>query len=82
VSIFSRISDADLVLASRYFSGYVFSLRDQRTFNVGGAALISAIVQASGADETMVRTRLVALGVSVMWRTSSWNSRLGCDCRY
>ena len=59
---FRTLADTDLALAARYFSGYVFSLRDQRTINVGGAALIAAIIAASGALETTVRTRLVALG--------------------
>ncbi len=56
------LPDDDLALAARYFAGYVFSLRDQRTINVGGAALMSAILRVSNADETHVRTRLVALG--------------------
>ena len=59
---FQTLPDDVLALAARYFSGYVFSLRDQRTINVGGAALIAAIIAASGASETDVRTRLVALG--------------------
>jgi DNA ligase-1 len=57
-----RSPTMNLVRAARYFAGYVFSLRDQRTINVGGAALMSAILEISGADETHVRTRLVALG--------------------
>jgi DNA ligase-1 len=59
---FASLSDADLVEATRYFSGYVFSLRDQRTINVGGAALIASILAASDADEVAIRKRLVALG--------------------
>ncbi len=59
---FQTLEDEDLNRAARYFAGYVFSLRDQRTTNVGQSALVSAIVAASGADETRVRERLVALG--------------------
>jgi DNA ligase-1 len=59
---FASLSDADLLLGARYFAGYLFSLRDQRTANVGGAALISSILAATGSDETHFRTRLVTLG--------------------
>jgi DNA ligase-1 len=59
---FATLSDADLLLAARYFAGYLFYLRDQRTANVGGAALISSILAATGSDETSFRTRLVTLG--------------------
>jgi DNA ligase-1 len=37
-------------------------MRDPRTTNVGGAALIAAIEGASGADPALLRARLVALG--------------------
>ena len=59
---FAALSDDDLRHAARYFAGYTFPLRDQRTTNVGGAALLAAIIAVSGADETTVRERLVALG--------------------
>ena len=59
---FTALSDDDLRHAARYFAGYTFPLRDQRTTNVGGAALLAAIIAVSGADETTVRQRLVALG--------------------
>lgn len=59
---FGALGDDDLMLAARWLGGYTFSLRDQRTTKVGGAALASAIMSASGANETHVRTRLVALG--------------------
>ena len=58
----AALSDDDLRHAARYFAGYTFPLRDQRTTNVGGAALLAAIFAVSGADETTVRQRLVALG--------------------
>ena len=59
---FVALPDDDLRHAARYFAGYTFPLRDQRTTNVGGAALLAAIIAVSGADETTVRQRLVALG--------------------
>ena len=40
---FETLSDVDLVLAARFFAGQAFSLRDQRTTNIGGAALFNAI---------------------------------------
>ena len=49
-------------MAARYFAGYTFSLRDQRTTNIGGAALLSAVLEVTGADENHARARLVALG--------------------
>lgn len=59
---FGTLQDADLVHAVRWFAGYVFSLRDQRTTNVGGAALFTAIQAVSGSDATHLRERLVVLG--------------------
>lgn len=59
---FAALSDGDLLHAARYFAGSAFSLRDQRTTNVGGTALVAAILAVSGADETTLRRRLVALG--------------------
>ena len=59
---FAALPDDDLRHAARYFAGYTFPLRDQRTTNVGGAALLAAILAVSGADETTLRERLVALG--------------------
>ena len=58
----TSLEDADLLLAARYFAGYAFSLRDQRTTNIGTAALLTAIVAVSGADNTHIRERLVVLG--------------------
>ncbi len=58
----TSLGDDDLLHAARYFAGYAFPLRDQRTVNVGGAALLAAILSATGADEPALRARLVALG--------------------
>lgn len=59
---FLTLSDDDVLHTPRYFAGYIFSLRDQRTANVGGAALLRAILAVTGGDESRLRERLVALG--------------------
>ena len=59
---FNSLSDNDLVLAARYFSGYIFPLRDQRKINIGGAALLTAITAVSGEDKSALQAKLVKLG--------------------
>jgi len=61
-SYFTSLSDNDLVLAARYFSGYIFPLRDQRTINIGGAALLTAIAAVSQQEKSALQERLVQLG--------------------
>ncbi|MEG4508422.1 ATP-dependent DNA ligase [Microcoleus sp. F6_B4] len=61
-SYFTSLSDNDLVLAARYFSGYIFPLRDQRTINIGGAALLTAIAAVSQQEKLALQERLVQLG--------------------
>ncbi len=58
----AMLPDDDLLHAARYFAGQTFSQRDQRTTNVGGAALLASILGVTGGDETTLRTRLVTLG--------------------
>ena len=38
-SFFDPLPDRELAIAVRYFAGYTFPLRDQRTTNIGTAAL-------------------------------------------
>ncbi len=59
---FASLNDDDLVLAARFFAGSVFPLKDQRTLNIGGAALTKALLEVSQVDENVLRTRLVQLG--------------------
>ena len=59
---FSALGDDELLHAARYFAGTIFPLRDQRTVNIGGAALLAAIRAVTNADETHLRTRAVTLG--------------------
>ena len=58
----AALGDDDLARAARYFAGYAFPLRDQRTTSVGGATLVAAVAAVTGADADAVRTRLVELG--------------------
>lgn len=59
---FSTLSDDDLAITARYFAGYTFPLRDQRTTNVGGAALLAALTTVTQLELGILRSRLVALG--------------------
>jgi DNA ligase-1 len=59
---FQALSDADLVLAARYFGGTIFPQRDQRTANIGGAALFHAVQNVTNTPESTLSERLVAHG--------------------
>jgi DNA ligase-1 len=59
---FQSLSDTDLLHAARYFAGYIFTLRDQRTTNIGGAALMNALINVTGEDPTTLQTQLVKMG--------------------
>jgi DNA ligase-1 len=56
------LDDADLVRAARWMAARPFSLRDQRTVNVGGALLLRAVAAAAGTTREDLQPRLVALG--------------------
>jgi DNA ligase-1 len=56
------LADDDLVLAARYFGGTIFPLHDQRTANIGGAALFNAIQTVTNVAESTLGERLVAHG--------------------
>jgi DNA ligase 1 len=58
----ASIPDDDLPIAVRFISGRIFPLHDQRTINIGGAAVLGALEAVSGRDGTHLRERLVALG--------------------
>jgi DNA ligase-1 len=59
---FETLSDEDLVLAARFFAGQAFSLRDQRTTNVGSAALFNAISAATAVDVEELKRLTVVSG--------------------
>jgi DNA ligase-1 len=61
-AFFSRLSDNDLQIAARFFAGHIFALWDERTTNVGGAALFAAITGVTGFDRDTLYSRLVPLG--------------------
>jgi DNA ligase-1 len=53
---FLRSTDRDeVVLAARYFTGFIFPTGDERTLNVGGAAFSAVLQEVSGADDTEIR---------------------------
>ncbi len=59
---FNRLGSEDLVIAARFFAGYIFPLRDQRTINIGGAALQTAITTIANIEKSTFQQRLVKLG--------------------
>src|SRR5215831_16742722 len=61
-SFFSHLSEDDLQIAARFFAGHIFPLWDQRTTNIGGAALFAAITGVTGFDRDTLYSRLVPLG--------------------
>jgi len=48
-TFFEQLSDADLVIAARFFAGAPFPIADQRVLQVGGAAVRDAVLQLTGA---------------------------------
>lgn len=56
------ISDEDLPIAVRYIAGHIFPSHDQRTINIGGAAVLAALETLTGVDGSTIRERLVVLG--------------------
>ena len=48
------LDDASLTIAARFFSGIVFARHDQRTTNVGGSILSSALAELTGASEAIL----------------------------
>lgn len=47
----AALDDASLAIAARFFSGIVFARHDQRTTNVGGSILSSALAELTGASD-------------------------------
>ena len=61
-AFFGGTSDDDVARAARYAAGLVFPLADERTVNVGAAALLNATAAATGAEVDALRADLVRLG--------------------
>lgn len=49
---FAQLTDADLLLAARFFAGTPFPLSDQRVLNVGGAVIRDAVLLLTHAEPT------------------------------
>lgn len=59
---FVALPDEDLRLAARYFAGSAFPQFDQRVLQVGGSALMSALLAVSGAEPDTLQAELVKRG--------------------
>jgi DNA ligase-1 len=59
---FTALLDDDLRLAARYFAGSPFPQFDQRVLQVGGSALMTALVTVSGAEPDTLQAALVQRG--------------------
>jgi DNA ligase-1 len=59
---FVTLTDNDLPLAARYFAGHSFPLRDQRTTNVGGSTLLTALAMVTGQELATLQNQLVLMG--------------------
>ena len=59
---FNSLNDEHLAYAARYFAGYMFPLKEQRTTKVGGATLLSALMLITKIELETLKTQLVKLG--------------------
>src|SRR5215831_7149559 len=59
---FAALSDSELAVAARFFSGQIFPQWDQRTTNIGGSALLTAIGAVSEMTRDELTARLVTRG--------------------
>lgn len=59
---FAALDDENLRIAARFFAGRIFPLRDARTTNIGGAALLNSVATVSEKETEYLRARLVARG--------------------
>ena len=59
---FETLNDSDLPLAARFFAGHAFSMADQRTTNIGGAALRNAVSAVSNTQIDLLKELEVKLG--------------------
>ena len=62
VAFFADAPDDDAARAARYASGRVFPLADERTVDVGFAAIRTAVAGLTGAEPDALRAALVRLG--------------------
>jgi DNA ligase-1 len=59
---FNGLNDEHLAYAARYFAGYVFPLKEQRTTKIGGATLLSALMLITEIELETLKVQLVKLG--------------------
>ena len=59
---FKDLDDADLARAARYFSGHQFASSDERTTNVGGSIIGTALSEATGVGWDELSPKYVRLG--------------------
>lgn len=59
---FKELDDVDLARASRYFSGHQFALSDERTTNVGGSIIGTALGEATNVSWELLSPKYVRLG--------------------
>lgn len=59
---FTALGDNDLAIAARFIAGQVFPQHDMRVLQVGGAAIVQALVTLSGRTREEVATLSVRLG--------------------
>lgn len=59
---FNALDDVDLARAARYFAGHQFALADDRTTNVGGSIISTALSQATGFSIEDLLPKYVRLG--------------------
>ncbi|BAU10386.1 ATP-dependent DNA ligase [Leptolyngbya sp. NIES-3755] len=59
---FTTLEDDDLRLAARYFAGSPFPQFDQRVLQIGGSALMNALLIVSEAESNTLQTELVKRG--------------------
>ncbi|MBE9013151.1 ATP-dependent DNA ligase [Pseudanabaenaceae cyanobacterium LEGE 13415] len=61
-SYFPTLEDDDLRLAARYFAGSPFPQFDQRVLQIGGSALMNALLIVSEAESNLLQAELVKRG--------------------
>ncbi len=59
---FKQLTDADLARAARYLAGHQFALSDERTTNVGGSIIGTALSEATGISWEALSPKYVRLG--------------------
>ncbi len=59
---FRQLDDVNLARAARYFAGHQFASSDERTTNVGGSIIATALSEATGVSREVLSPKYVRLG--------------------